>query len=343
MSRVSVKGLRKSFGANEVLSGVDLEVDDGEILAVLGPSGCGKTTLLRIVAGFIEPDVGLVALDGATVADGRTSVPAWRRRVGYLPQAGALFPHLDVRGNILFGLPRKQRTDQRLAEMLNLAELPANVARSYPRELSGGQQQRVALARALAPGPRVVLLDEPFSSLDAALRLSAGREVTAVLRNAGSTAVLVTHDQGEALSLADRVAVMDDGLIRQVDSPAQLYGAPVDQRVGRFVGDANLVPAELHGGGARCSLGTVSLRSRPVGPDGTTVTLLVRPEQLRVTAAPDSGNASVDEVVFYGPHALVRLSVDGGTRLQARVDPAHVPAAGDRVRVEVAGVSGVFA
>ena len=343
MSRVSVKGLHKSFGDNDVLGGVDLEVDDGEILAVLGPSGCGKTTVLRIVAGFIEPDAGLVALDGATVADGRTSVPAWRRRVGYLPQEGALFPHLDVRGNILFGLPRKQRTDQRLAEMLSLAELPAGVARSYPRELSGGQQQRVALARALAPGPRVVLLDEPFSSLDAALRLSAGREVTSVLRNAGSTAVLVTHDQGEALSLADRVAVMDDGLIRQVDSPIQLYGAPVDQQVGRFVGDANLVPAELHGETARCVLGTVDLRSRPDGVDGTTVTLLVRPEQLRLTAAPTSGIATVDEVVFYGPHALVRLSLDDGSSLQARVDPAHVPAPGDRVSVEVAGVSGVFA
>jgi iron(III) transport system ATP-binding protein len=343
MSRVSVKGLRKSFGPHEVLHEIDLEVDDGEILAVLGPSGCGKTTLLRIVAGFLEPDAGLVALDGTTVADGRSSMPAWRRQVGYVPQEGALFPHLDVRGNILFGLPRRERTTGRLAQMLELAELPDDVASAYPRELSGGQQQRVALARALAPGPRVVLLDEPFSSLDAALRVSAGREVASVLRHAGSTALLVTHDQGEALSLADRVAVMDDGVIRQVDRPTHLYGAPVDQRVGRFVGDANLLPAELHGDTARSALGTVTLRTRAPGPDGTVVTLLVRPEQLRIVRNGDDAMALVDEVVFYGPHASVRLSLADGTTLLARVDPAHVPAVGDRVDIEITGVSGVFA
>ncbi len=342
MSRVSVKSLHVSFGSHEVLHGVDLEVDDGEILAVLGPSGCGKTTLLRVVAGFLRPDAGVVALDGVTVADERTCVPAWRRLVGYVPQEGALFPHLDVRGNILFGLPRRERTDARLREMLHLAELPQSVARSFPRELSGGQQQRVALARALAPGPRVVLLDEPFSSLDAALRASAGREVTAVLRNAGSTAMLVTHDQGEALSLADRVAVLDDGLIRQVDRPAQLYGAPVDPRVGRFVGDANLLPAELRGAAAVCALGTVPLDSRPPGADGTRVTLLVRPEQLRVVLT-DAPTWRVDEVVFYGPHASLRLSGQDGTRLLARVDPGTVPAVGDRVGIEVTGHSGVFA
>ncbi len=342
MSRVSVKGLRKSFGSRVVLQEVDLEVDEAEILAVLGPSGCGKTTLLRLMAGFLEPDAGVVALDGATVADARSSVPAWRRQVGYVPQEGALFPHLDVRDNILFGLSRRHRTTRRLAEMLRLAELPDNVAGSYPRELSGGQQQRVALARALAPGPRVVLLDEPFSSLDAALRLSAGREVTAVLRNAGSTAVLVTHDQGEALSLADRVAVMDDGVIRQVDSPAQLYGAPVDQRVGRFVGDANLLPGELRGDTAVCALGTVALPHRPAGADGTKVTVLVRPEQLRLDRVPGPVTALVVEVVFYGPHASVQLSMADGTALLVRVDPAHVPSVGDQVGVAVTGVSGVF-
>ena len=205
-------------------------------MAVLGPSGCGKTTLLRILAGFLAPDEGQVDFDATTVADRTSSVPAWERKVGYVPQEGALFPHLDVRANILFGLPRKERTDSRLAELLDLAELPHGIADSYPRELSGGQQQRVALARALAPRPRVVLLDEPFSSLDAALRISAGREVTRVLRHAKSTALLVTHDQGEALSLADRVAVMEAGRIKQVDRPTELYGAPVDVSVGSFVG-----------------------------------------------------------------------------------------------------------
>jgi iron(III) transport system ATP-binding protein len=345
VSRVSVQGLRKSFGPHEVLRGVDLEVDDAEILAVLGPSGCGKTTLLRIIAGFLDPGAGVVTLDGATVANGHGSLPAWRRRVGYVPQEGALFPHLDVRSNVLFGLPRRQRTTRRLDEMLRLAELPATVAGAYPRELSGGQQQRVALARALAPEPRVVLLDEPFSSLDATLRLSAGREVSSVLRNAGTTALLVTHDQGEALSLADRVAVMDDGVIRQVDSPARLYGAPVDQRVGRFVGDANLVPGHLHGSAVRCVLGTVTVRSRPEGEDGSPVVLLLRPEQLRLAPGPGSEAAvgQVAEVVFYGAHASVRLELADGTSLQVRVDPATVPSVGERVGVEVTGVAGVFA
>jgi iron(III) transport system ATP-binding protein len=344
VSRVSIKGVRRSFGPKTVLNGVDLEVDDGEVIAVLGPSGCGKTTLLRIVAGFLEPDSGVVALDGATIADGHGSLPAWRRQIGYVPQEGALFPHLDVRGNILFGLPRRHRTNQRLSEMLDLAELPLSVARAYPSELSGGQQQRVALARALAPHPRVVLLDEPFSSLDAALRLSTGREVTAVLRHAGSTALLVTHDQGEALSLADRVAVMDGGVIAQVDSPAQLYGAPVDQRVGRFVGDANLLPGRRDGDTVRCVLGTVTPASRPPGENGAPVTLLVRPEQLRLLTGTPGGRpvGRVEDVVFYGPHVSVRVTLDDGTVLQARVDPATVPVVGDLVAIEITGVSGVF-
>ena len=343
MSHVAVQGLRKAFGARPVLQGVDLEAHDGEILAVLGPSGCGKTTLLRILAGFLDPDDGEVLFDGSVVADRSGAVPAWERRVGYVPQEGALFPHLDVRANILFGLRRRERTDDRLEEMLHLAELPADVATAYPRELSGGQQQRVALARALAPRPRVVLLDEPFSSLDAALRISAGREVTRVLRHAGTTALLVTHDQGEALSLADRVAVMTDGRISQVDRPTELYGAPADARIGTFVGDANLLLGQLSPDGATCALGAVMLRSRPVAEPGAPVTLLVRPEQLRlVGVVPGGCAAEVVEVVFYGPHASVRLSLEDGTALVARVDPSHVPAQGALVGVEVTGVAGVY-
>ncbi|MGA8209592.1 MAG: ABC transporter ATP-binding protein, partial [Nocardioidaceae bacterium] len=231
MSRVRLAGVGRSFGAHRVLDGVDLDIADGEIMGVLGPSGCGKTTMLRIIAGFLAPDEGELFFDATPVA----GLSPQRRRVGYVPQEGALFPHLDVRGNILFGLPRKERTDERAAELLDLADLDPTLLHSFPHQLSGGQQQRVALARALAPRPRVVLLDEPFSSLDASLRVSAGRAVTRVLRAAGTTAVLVTHDQGEALSLTDRVAVLRQGRVAQVDSPVRLYRSPVDVGVATFV------------------------------------------------------------------------------------------------------------
>ena len=343
MSRVEVSGLRKAFGAKQVLDGVDLQVDDGEVMAVLGPSGCGKTTLLRIIAGFLEPDAGEISFDGTVVARVGAGVPAWERRIGYVPQEGALFPHLDVRHNILFGLPRRERTDAVLREMLELAELPDDLAGCYPRELSGGQQQRVALARALAPRPRVVLLDEPFSSLDAALRVNAGRQVTRVLRNAGTTALLVTHDQGEALSLADRVAVLDEGVLAQVATPGELYGAPRTVRVGTFVGDANLVPGVLADDTAKCALGVVALRTRPVTPEGSTVTLLVRPEQLRLSSPEPGGSTGrVVEVTFYGAQVSVRVALPDGTSLLARVDAAGVPVVGDEVGLHVVGAAGVY-
>ncbi len=242
MSELVVSGVHKSYGAEPVLSGVDLFVPDGNITAVLGASGCGKTTLLRLLAGFITVDAGSIAIGDTTVAAPGTHVPPQRRGVGYVAQEGALFPHLSVRDNVLFGLPRKARSTLRLHEMLDLAELPRTLAEAYPAELSGGQQQRVAIIRALAPSPQVVLLDEPFSSLDAGLRASAGRGVVRLLRHAGATALLVTHDQDEALSLSDQVAVMRDGRVAQASSPVDLYRSPVDTGVAVFVGGANVLP-----------------------------------------------------------------------------------------------------
>jgi iron(III) transport system ATP-binding protein len=336
VSRVTLSDLGKAFGGHTVLHHVDLDVADGEIMAVLGSSGCGKTTMLRIIAGFLDPDAGTVAFDGHPVAGGGTDVSPQRRRVGYVPQEGALFPHLDVRGNILFGLPRKERSDERLAEMLELAELPRSVADAFPHQLSGGQQQRVALARALAPHPRVVLLDEPFSSLDASLRTSAGRAVTRVLRAAGTTALLVTHDQGEALSLADRVAVMRDGRIVQVDDPVGLYRGPVDIEVAAFVGGASALPAVLVGDRAACVLGEV-LVTEGQEPDGA-VTVLVRPEQLRLTReGPGPAYATVLEVSFYGAYATVALLLEDGSSATARVRADEVPQVEDKVTVEVVG------
>ena len=324
MSAVTIAGLSRSFGSLRVLDGVDLEIADGEIMAILGASGCGKTTMLRIIAGFLDPHAGQVLIDGQAVATRDTQVPPQQRRVGYVPQEGALFPHLDVRGNILFGLPRRERTDDRLFEMLDLADLPHEVSAVYPHQLSGGQQQRVALARALAAKPRVVLLDEPFSSLDAALRTSTGQEVVRVLRAAGTTAVLVTHDQGEALSLSDRVAVMRSGRIAQVAAPVDLYAAPVDVEVASFVGGATVLPATLSDGVARCALGALEV-AEPRTADGD-VRVLVRPEQIRVRDDETLPQAVIEEVGFFGPYLTMRMRLDG-LSVSARVTagPIHVP------------------
>ena len=258
----------------------------GSITAVLGASGCGKTTLLRLVAGFITLDAGTISVGATTVAGPDTHVPPQRRGVGYVAQEGALFPHLSVRDNVLFGLPRRERSDARLREMLDLAELPHTLAQAYPAELSGGQQQRVAIVRALAPQPEVVLLDEPFSSLDAGLRASAGRGVVRLLRQVGATAVLVTHDQDEALSLADQVAVMRDGRVAQASSPVDLYRAPVDTGVARFVGGANVLPGHAQAAAEREAaelvdtvLGVLPLA---VASDPGDVQVVVRPEQVRL-------------------------------------------------------------
>jgi len=342
MSSLSVQGVSKGFAGTAVLDGLDLTVPQQSITAILGPSGCGKTTLLRIIAGFLEPDSGTVRFgERVVVGDGRP-VPAQQRRVGYVPQEGALFPHLTVAANITFGL-RRNRRQARLSEMLELIELPARAGEMYPHELSGGQQQRVALARALAPEPAVVLLDEPFSSLDAALREGTGRSVVRALRTAGATAVLVTHDQSEALSLADQVGVMRDGRLIQVGTPTELYGFPVDPEVAEFVGGAALLSATLEGTVAHCSLGDVAVSAN--GASGQ-VQILVRPEQIVLQpwrAASTGIGAEVAEVSFYGHDAAVHLDLEpSGTRVVARVTGSEAPPVGSRVEVSVSSLARVF-
>ncbi len=348
----------KSFGSTQVLRGVDLEVPVGSLTAVLGPSGCGKTTLLRLVAGFADPDAGTISIGGRTVVSagsdvsprrrgvdsvpgrhrGVDSVPARRRGVGYVPQEGALFPHLSVADNIMFGLPKADRRGPRLVTLLDLVGLPAVAAERYPHELSGGQQQRAALARALAPQPAVVLLDEPFSALDAGLREETGRAVAGVLRASGATAVLVTHDQGQALSLADRVAVLRDGVLVQVDHPDVLYRRPADPGVAAFVGGAVLLPARVSGLVATCVLGDVALVE--AAPEGESL-LLVRPEQLVLGAV--GAPAQVLEVSYFGHDASVRLRLrPDGPEVLARVSGLTLPRVGDQVHVCVRGPAPVF-
>ena len=348
MSSLRVRGVRKTFGPVVAVDGVDLDVPQGSITAVLGPSGCGKTTLLRLVAGFSSPDAGTIAFDDRVVAGAGRPVSPQARRVGYVPQEGALFPHLDVAGNISFGLPRAERRagrheSGRVKEMLDLVELPASFARRHPHELSGGQQQRVALARALAPDPRVVLLDEPFSSLDASLRGSTGAAVVRALHAAGATAVLVTHDQDEALSLAGQVAVMRAGRMVQSATPRDLYSSPSDADVGRFVGGAVVLPAQVSGGVAHTALGDLPLvRDGGTGP----ARVLVRPEMLRLGDARVLSpwderrpvTARVTDVRFYGHDASVALSLlPGGESVVARTLGLEAPAVGSTVTVAVSG------
>ena len=301
---------------------------------MLGSSGCGKSTLLRIVAGFIRPDAGTVTIGEREVEGPRGRVAPQRRGVGYVPQEGALFPHLTVARNIAFGLPRAARRGPTVARLMELTELPADLADRYPHELSGGQQQRVALARALAPEPSVVLLDEPFSSLDAGLRASAGRTVARVLRQSGATALLVTHDQGEALSLADRVAVMREGRFVQVGRPDELYDAPVDVEVARFVGGGSLLEGTVRDGLVETELGSLEVANDV--DDGPAV-VVIRPEQLEIHEVDAGVTATVVEVDYFGAQVVVLLELPSGTHVSARGPAARPPRPDDKVGVRVEG------
>ncbi len=247
MTELTVQGLHKAYGSNPVLTGLDLTVPAGSLTAILGPSGSGKTTLLRLLAGFDQADAGTVRIGGTIVDGPGEHVPPERRRIGYVPQEGSLFPHLTVAANVGFGLPARERRGSRVAGLLEAVGL-AGLGKRYPHQLSGGQQQRVALARALAIEPALVLLDEPFASLDAHLRASVRADVQAIFRAAGTTAILVTHDQDEALSMADRVAVLRGGQIAQCAAPQDLYIRPADPQLARFIGEANLLDGELESG-----------------------------------------------------------------------------------------------
>jgi len=334
MTALHVEQVSASYGRTTVLDALSLHVASGEVVAVLGASGSGKTTLLRVLVGFLRPAAGQVRFGDRVVASAGNWVPPESRRVGIVPQEGALFPHRDVAGNVGFGLPR--RSGARIEEMLELVGLPG-LGRRRPQELSGGQQQRVALARALAPEPEVLCLDEPFSALDAELRVRLRTEVREVLSATGTTTVLVTHDQEEAMSFADTVAVIRDGVVVQVGSPAQVYSEPVDLLTARFVGTAvELDTFEVRDGLARTALAVVEV---PGALDGARGVVVLRPEQLRLSAATDAApsNGTVASFRYHGHDSLVQVAVDGSGMVTVRAAGAASARPGDRVRVEVVG------
>ena len=332
---ILLEEVSKSFGATRAVREVSLEIEHGELMAVLGPSGCGKTTLLRLIAGFEAPDGGSVAVGEETVAGPGALVPPEKRRVGMVFQDFALFPHLTVEANIAFGLTRRPREEREelTRRTLELVGLQHKAGR-HPHELSGGERQRVALARALAPEPEVVLLDEPFSSLDATLRADLRREVELILRDAEATALLVTHDQEEALSLADRLAVMREGRIVQVGPPEEVYGRPASRWAAQFVGEVNVLAGVARAGGVETELGRFDLRAPATG----TVHVAVRPEQLELTARHD-GNAEVVSREFRGHDVLYRLRHEGGRTVLVQLPSLELYEVGARVFVRPAATA----
>jgi iron(III) transport system ATP-binding protein len=317
MSLLCLAHVTKSY-PSQALPAVDdlsLELEKGEILALLGPSGCGKTTTLRLIAGFERPDAGLVEIGGRVVANGQVAIPPEQRGVGVVFQEYTLFPHLTVEDNVRFGLHRLEAHErtQRLRDTLEVVGLAA-FARRYPHELSGGQQQRVALARALAPRPAVLLLDEPFSHLDADLRTQMLHEVYAILRKLGTTAIFVTHDHEEAFMVADRVGVLNGGRLEQLSRPEDIYHLPASRFVARFVGQANFLPGRVVGTGIETEIGTfANTRKFPPGAD---VEVMIRPHQVELHPDP-AGNGMIISRRFRGADALVVVQLTSGVTLDS--------------------------
>jgi len=337
---LSLRGLAKSFGDVRAVDGIDLDLPRGQICALLGPSGCGKTTVLRLIAGLEHPDSGTIELAGRTISGPGSFLAPEKRRIGMVFQDYALFPHYDVAGNVGYGLGRRPDA-ARIGEVLELVGMGGFEERTV-HDLSGGQQQRIALARALAPTPELILLDEPFSNLDAALRERLREDVREIIREAGVTALFVTHDQEEALSIAETVAVMREGRLEQVGTPEEVYSRPASPWAASFLGEIEVLPGKVRDGVAACELGTLPARGSSDGP----VQVRVRPESLAIgtggPAAPrDAPHAEVVSRRFYGHDQLLELRLPSGRVVRSRRlgFPAWHP--GDRVRVWIDGPADV--
>jgi len=338
-----LEGVRHRYGNTVAVDGVSVAVAAGEVVCLLGPSGCGKTTVLRLAAGLEPLQEGVVRIGGVAVAGDGVEVPPERRGVGLVFQDYALFPHLDVRDNVAFGLTGWRAADRRRRadEVLALVGMTGH-SRSYPHELSGGQQQRVALARALAPRPRVVLLDEPYSGLDARLRDRVRDEVLHILKASGSACLMVTHDSEEAMFMADRIAVMRAGRIVQEGSPVELYCEPADAFVASFFGEVNRIDGKVSGGSIDTPIGPVPARGLA---EGTGATVVIRPEAVTIqpwaSAFAEDPAGVVEQSRLLGRTSLVHMTVTAPARpewsvhLHARVPGVYLPKPGARVRIQV--------
>jgi iron(III) transport system ATP-binding protein len=338
MTSVRVQGVDAGYGRTTVLADFNLEVKTGSMLAVLGSSGSGKTTLLRVLAGFIRPTAGTMSFGDTVILGPGVWLPPEKRGIGIVPQEGALFPHLDVYGNVAYGLRGHQDIAARVDELLELVGM-SGFARRRPQELSGGQAQRVALARALAPRPALVLLDEPFSALDKGMRSEIGHEVRTVLKQLETTSILVTHDQQEALALADEVSVLSRGVLVQQATPHELYTNPVNLEVARFVGELVEFPASMKSADVVvCALGEVTISNDASNMKSGILGL--RPEQLSLNR--HETNWQVVSQSFHGHDTLVNLKSAEGVQIQVRVPGTAPVAVGDHVGVSSHGLGRLF-
>ena len=329
---IECTGVSKSFGPAPAVDEISFALRTGEVLSILGPSGAGKTTLLRLIAGFERLDGGEISIQGRVVSSASQHVAPDRRNVGMVFQEYALFPHKTVAENVTFGLHRlgASERDERLAEVIDLVKLGGLEGR-YPHELSGGQQQRVALARTIAPRPAAVLLDEPFSNLDAGLRREMRREVGSILRESGTATIIVTHDQEAAFAIGDRVGVVRDGRLEQVDAPFAIYESPATQFVARMVGTGDFIAGEVRDGMAATEIGALPFRSTNGAlKEGTRVVLLSRPDDFQVK--PDQGGpAVVRSREFLGEATVLDVEMPSGAALRCRQLPYAAVSPGSRV------------
>jgi len=336
---IEISRVEKRFGQTQVLRGVDLTIARAEVVALLGPSGCGKTTLLRILAGLETPDAGSVSVDGVLLASATSTTPPEKRNIGLVFQDFALFPHLRVDANVAFGLAHLPAPDRASIVSQTLARFDlSDLARRYPHELSGGQQQRVALARALAPTPRVLLMDEPFSNLDTSLRRRLRVELRHTLRQIGIATVFVTHDQDEALSVSDRLVVMSAGRIEQIGTPRDIYERPASAFVADFMGFTNLVPVTIDGPGRGTLKSGMKIRIDGVAATPSPRMLALRAEHLTLTSKPASEALNtaagiVEALIYRGSFVDYTVRLDDATSLQVRGQSQSTFAPGERTYV----------